>query len=337
MDKNIPEFLQKIKRPWKILAPMVSNSDEAFRVLVKRYGATLCYTEMVHCRVFNESKAKATNNQWYTTRKEDRHLVIQICGNDPEIMLKTCLKIQEHCDAIDINFGCPQEIARKGNYGAWLMYDKENVKRIVEVLSKSISVPLFCKIRVFESIEETVEYAQMIEKAGCKLLTVHGRTILQRGQNTGYVSYEHIAAVKKALSVPVVSNGGVLKFDDIQSALDKTQCDGIMIAEPILFIPTIFSDIEKRNIDVFREYLDICNENKEMFRGKYVKTHAFKMLKSLLDYDVELRGKLDLCKDLSDYYDFLDNLQLQNYTNEAFLLKPNIRKCYLRIGDSNKK
>ena len=328
-SKKVPEFLRKIPRPWKILAPMVTNSDEAFRMLVKKYKADLCYTEMVHCRVFNETKADALNNQWYTTSKADRPLVIQICGNDPDVMLETCLKIQDHCDAIDINFGCPQEIARKGNYGSWLMKDIELVERIVTKLSANIKIPLFCKIRVFEDIDKTVEYAKMIEKAGCALLTVHGRTREQRGQLTGYVSYEHIKAVKAALEIPVITNGGVLEHKDIKVALEKTNCDGVMIAEPILFIPTIFEDIKRRNIDVFMEYLDYIKADMRMFKQKYVKAHAFKILKTLFDTDNLLRNKLADCNTFEDVYDLFNNLKLGDYDDSAFELKPNIRSCYL--------
>lgn len=329
MSQKIPMFLNNIQKPWKILAPMVSNSDEAFRLLVKRYGADLCYTEMVHCRVFNDSNANIVDNQWFTTSKADRPLVIQLCGNDPEIMLKTCMKLQNLCDAFDLNFGCPQEIARKGNYGAWLMEDFVLVEKIVKTLSENIKVPLFCKIRVFESIEKTVEYAKLIEKAGCSLLTVHGRTREQRKEKTGYVSFEHIKAVKDALSIPVISNGGVLVHEDIEMAIEKTGCDGVMVAEPILYIPTIFQSIEKRNIDVFKEYLEICKENKVMCRLKYIKSHAFKMLKSLLDCYEDLRIKLDKCHELNDFYNFLESIETLDVDKKALKLKPYIRKCYL--------
>ena len=90
---NIFDYLNCKKKPWKFLAPMVANSEEAYRTLARRYGADLCYTEMVHCKNFNQGKWSPTNNFWYTTSPKDRPLVIQICGNDPEEMLKTCLNL----------------------------------------------------------------------------------------------------------------------------------------------------------------------------------------------------------------------------------------------------
>src|SRR6476620_592107 len=101
---NLLDFLSSLQKPWKFLAPMVANSEEAYRNLARRYGADICYTEMVHCKVYNTSKQSPVDNFWFTTNAKDRPLIIQICGNDPDIMLKTCLALQDHCDAIDINF-----------------------------------------------------------------------------------------------------------------------------------------------------------------------------------------------------------------------------------------
>lgn len=326
---KVPEFLKNIPKPWKILAPMVNFSEEAFRILVRKYGVDVCYTEMVNCKVFNQSKANPQRNRWYTTNDNDRPLVIQICGNDPTEMLTTCLKIQKYCDAIDINLGCPQNIAKKGNYGSYLMDDFEKVKTIISTLSKKLTVPIFCKIRVFESIEKTVIYAKMIESSGCSLLAVHGRTREQKGQNTGYVSFEHIRAVKNALSIPVVSNGGVLIHKDIKNAIEITGCDGIMIAEPILFIPSIFVDIDKSCIDIFKEYLTIVNNNIYSATNKHVKGHAFKILKPLLNHDPELQAYLDRCRTIDDYVNFIDFVLKYNNDFLNYICKPNIRKCYL--------
>ena len=167
---------------------------------------------MVNCKVFNLGKCDPLINQWYTTGSEDKPLVVQICGDDTNEMAITCKKISDHCDAIDINFGCPQDVARKGHYGSYLQDEWELVKNIVNTCSNASKVPLFCKIRIFESIEKTVEYAKMIESAGAKLLAVHGRTRDQRGINTGFASWEHIKAIKKALNIPVIENGNIIEY-----------------------------------------------------------------------------------------------------------------------------
>ncbi|KAL6122905.1 Dus1l [Nucleospora cyclopteri] len=310
---------------------MESYSDEAFRILVRRYKADLCYTEMVHSKNFNASKCNPQKNYWYTTDEHDRPLVIQICGNNPQEMLKTCLKVQNYCDAIDINFGCPQNIAKKGNYGAFLMEDYELAREIVSTLSKNIKVPLFCKIRVFESIDKTVEFAKMLENNGCALMAVHGRTKEQKKQNTGYVSLNHIKAVKMAVKIPVVSNGGVLEHSDIEKTIKITNCDGIMIAEPALFIPTIFTPIKRTCIELLEEYLTIVKENPTKTAQRHVKGHVFKFLRRLCDYKKDLNEEISKCRKIEDYFKLLDLIRNNKDLIPEYLLetKPYIRKEYL--------
>lgn len=326
---DAPNFLAKIQRPWKFLAPMVSNSEEAYRRLARRHGADLCFTEMVHCAVFNKGKKNSRQNYWYTTDESDRPLVVQICGNDPKTMLETCLTIQDCCDAIDINFGCPQEIARKGNYGSFLQDDWDLVERIVRTLSSGIRVPLFCKIRVFESIERTVAYAKLIERSGCALLTVHGRQRHQKGHNTGLASWEHIRAVKDGLAIPVVANGNMIRFEDMERCIAYTGCDGIMIAEPHLYNPMIFTGERRRSIDVFEEYLRIIQERPRSAQCKHIKSHAFKMMCPLLAARTELRSELDRCSSLDDYLSFVNHVRILHERGEisedALGLLPYIR------------
>lgn len=330
LNNQIFDYLNTLKKPWKFLAPMVSNSEEAYRILSRKYGADLCYTEMVNCKIFNQGDCNPRKNFWYSTSESDRPLVIQICGNDPEVMLETCFKIQKYCDAIDINFGCPQEIARKGHYGSYLQDEWDLIERIVRLLSTSINVPLFCKIRIFDSIERTVEYAKMIEKAGCSLLVVHGRLREQRGAKTGLASWNHIKAVKQALSIPVVANGNMIYHQNIHECYESTGCDGVMIAEPHLYNPTIFVSSENKSINVLRDYLMIVKENPKTAERIHIKSHSFKILKLFLTNHPEFNVTLDGCKTVEEYLLFLDNVKTLvdkgNIPLESLKMVPYIRK-----------
>ena len=108
--------------------------------------------------------------------KEDRPLVVQFCANDPEILLKAAKLVENDCDAVDINFGCPQGIAKKGNYGSFLLEKTELIVSMVKMLKENLKIPVTCKIRCLPKESDTLHLAREIEKAGASLLTVHGRT-----------------------------------------------------------------------------------------------------------------------------------------------------------------
>lgn len=327
---NLMSYLDKCKKPWKFLAPMVGNSEKHYRKLARRHGADLCYTEMVNCKVYNKCKCKPTKNQWYSTDDEDRPLVVQICGDNPEEMAITCKNIEKHCDAIDINFGCPQEIAKKGHYGSFLQDEWDLVEKIVKTCAESIQIPLFCKIRVFDSIEKSVEYAKIFERAGAKLLAVHGRTREQKGANTGLASWDHIKAIKNALTIPVVANGNLLYYEDIQTCYEYTNVDGVMSAEPHLFNPCIFCANPKNSIELFDEFLEIIKNDLQDVEYGSLKSHTFKIFSSVFSKYPELRAKVDKIKGIDEYFEFSDFIKEQisigKLSKEDLLMKPYIRE-----------
>lgn len=123
--------------------------------------------------------------------------------------------MEDYCDAIDLNLGCPQRIAKKGHYGAFLMEDQELIYelgesekpffkwkyltssfKLVSTLHKYLKVPIFCKIRIFPEFEKTLNYALMLEKAGCQLLTIHARTREMKGFLPGPADWSVIRRIK---------------------------------------------------------------------------------------------------------------------------------------------
>ena len=114
---KLPEFLGKY--PLLVCAPMVDQSELAFRLLSRRHGSNLCYTPMLHSRMLITQKTY--KDEHFTTCAEDRPLVAQLCGDDPETLLKAARMLENEVDAIDLNFGCPQGIARRGHYGSYLL------------------------------------------------------------------------------------------------------------------------------------------------------------------------------------------------------------------------
>eukprot|EP00961_Rhodomonas_salina_P039561 531293-Rhodomonas_salina.1 len=111
--------------------------------------------------------------------------VVQFCANNPSTLLEAAKYVENDCDAVDINLGCPQGIAKKGKYGAFLMEDWDRIHDMVLTLKEELKVPVWAKVRVFPDLARTLEYVKMIEAAGASAIAVHGRTREQRGNNPG--------------------------------------------------------------------------------------------------------------------------------------------------------
>jgi tRNA-dihydrouridine synthase 1 len=224
--------------------------------------------------------------------------------------LKAAKLVENDCDAVDINLGCPQHIAKRGHYGSFLQDEWELIAKMVSTLHKELAVPVTCKIRCFSTTEKTIEYAKMIEAAGAQMLTVHGRLREQKGHNTGIADWDKIKAVKEALKIPVVANGNILYHEDIQRCLDYTGCDAVMTAEGSLYNPAIFSKDAKLppyTFEIAKEYLDICKVEKT--NRSSIKGHIFKMLQPTLPHHKELRARFGKARELQEYYDILEELK----------------------------
>ena len=272
----------------RVAAPMVGCSDLAFRLLCRRYGADLCYTEMFFADRFVSDAAYRDSVFHSQLAKDgaDRPLVVQFGGNDAPTLVAAALLVQEWCDAVDINLGCPQKRAREGVYGAYLS-DREHWARvfgIVRALRKALSVPVFCKIRLLPTLTQTIRFARGLQAAGCSLLAVHAR---QRGSETrrraGAADLSAVRAIKHALAIPVVTNGNVRRAADVAAALHRTCADGAMVAEPLLRYPALLSAAAEerpstaRRLELAQEYLALAASHPPP-ELSYVQAHLSWML-----------------------------------------------------------
>ncbi len=241
-----------------MLAPMAGVTDAPFRAICRRLGAEYTVSEMLSAKAlcFEQKARKSTPIRTATLAaisENDAPMAIQLFGSDPAFMAEAAALIESGNyrgkaegpapAAIDINMGCPVPKVVSNGEGSALMKDPARAAAIVSAVRKAISLPLTVKIRAGwdEHSKNAVEFAKMMEAAGADLVTVHGRTRQQfyAPQSDNGI----IAAVKRAVKIPVVGNGDLFTAADVRHMLLETECDGVMVARGALGNPFLFSEI----------------------------------------------------------------------------------------------
>lgn len=224
------------------LAPMAGVGDKAFRELCVRFGAAYTVTEMVSAKGLSMGDKKSA--QLLTLGETEICAGTQIFGDDPEIMAEAAKKcLQFHPQIIDINMGCPAPKVAMNGGGASLMKNPKLAREIVKAVSSAVDIPVTAKIRKGwddESIN-AVEIAEILEKNGAAAIAVHGRT--RKEMYSGKVDFDIIAAVKKAVSIPVIGNGDIVDAQSAAIMLEKTNCDALMIGRGAMGNPWVFQKI----------------------------------------------------------------------------------------------
>ncbi|MFO1250007.1 MAG: tRNA dihydrouridine synthase DusB [Inhella sp.] len=225
------------------VAPMAGVTDRPFRKLCKRLGAGHAVSEMV-------TSQKALWHSLKTSRRADHQgetapIAVQIAGVDPAEMAEAArYNIERGAQIIDINMGCPAKKVCTKWAGSALMQDEPLALAIVEaVVQAAGAVPVTLKMRTgwCQSHKNALAIAQGAEARGIQLLTIHGRT-REQGYG-GEAEYETIAAVKRALKIPVVANGDIDSPEKAAAVLAATGADALMIGRAAQGRPWIFGDI----------------------------------------------------------------------------------------------
>lgn len=222
-----------------ILAPMAGVTDPAFRAICAELGAAATVTEMVSSRalVYRDKKTARI------ARKTSAGISgVQIFGNDPSIMAEGAGLALElsGCDYVDINMGCPMPKVANNGDGSALMRTPELAGRIVEAVVAAVNVPVTVKMRLGwdKGCINAPELAKIVEQAGASAVAVHGRTRMML--YSGRADWDAIAAVKRAVSIPVIANGDVFSGEDAVRCMKRTGADAVMIGRPSFGNPWIF-------------------------------------------------------------------------------------------------
>lgn len=264
------------------LAPMEDVTDIGFRLLCKRYGASMVYTEFVSAEALVRS-IKSTVSK-LTISDEERPVGIQIYGRDVDAMVEAA-KIVEQAgpDVIDINFGCPvKKVAGKGA-GAGMLQNIPLMLEITEKVVKAVKTPVTVKTRLGWSADNLVitTLAEQLQYCGIQALTIHGRTRAQ--MYTGQADWSLIGEVKRnpRIHIPIIGNGDITTPEQAKEAFERYGVDAVMVGRATFGRPWIFKEMRDyldglpadpsldldHKIDILEEQLRINVERIDEYRG----------------------------------------------------------------------
>lgn len=228
------------------LAPMEDVTDPAFRLLCKRFGADMLYTEFVS----SEALIRSINRtqQKLKIYDQERPIAIQIYGHDPASMANAAIIAEQaQPDIIDLNFGCPvKKVAGKGA-GAGLLRDLPRMLQITSDVVKAVKLPVTVKTRLGwdDDSKVIVELAEKLQDVGISALTIHGRTRAQ--MYTGEADWSLIAEVKnnQRMHIPIIGNGDVTTPERVKECFNRYGVDGVMMGRAAIGQPWIFAEIKR--------------------------------------------------------------------------------------------
>ncbi len=229
-------------RVW--IAPMTGVSDLPFRETATRLGASYVATEMVACAEFAKGRPDVVRRA--AVGEGLPLMVVQLVGRDPEHMAHGArLAAEAGAEIIDLNFGCPaKEVTAGAASGSALMREPDLAEALVAAAVEAVDVPVTVKMRLGwdDASRNAPEIAARAEAVGARAITVHGRTRCQFYK--GEADWSAVAAVKNAVSVPVLVNGDITDADSARRALEQSGADGVMIGRGVYGRPWIAQAIE---------------------------------------------------------------------------------------------
>lgn len=265
------------------LAPMEDVTDIGFRMLCKRFGAAMVYTEFVSAEALVRN-IKSTINK-LSIADSERPVGIQIYGRDVESMVEAAKIVEQVSpDVIDLNFGCPvKKVASKGA-GSGMLRNIPLMLEITKEVVKAVKTPVTVKTRLGWDSENLVitTLAEQLQDCGIEALTIHGRTRAQ--MYTGNADWSLIKEVKDnpRIHIPIIGNGDITTAEEAKMAFDQYGVDAVMVGRATFGRPWVFKEMNELiqgidgtstaltiddKIDILKEQLEINVEKIDEYRG----------------------------------------------------------------------
>lgn len=297
------------------LAPMASYTDKPFRKLAKNFGAGLTVSELISINslYYNNPKALVLIKR----NEGEKPFAIQLFGYDISLFVSAAKKVEQLCDIIDINAGCPVPKVIKAKAGAYLLKEKIHLIKIIESIKTNVKKPVSVKLRMGFDIDSinNMQFYRDLENAGCDMITIHAR--LRSGFYSSCVDYEHIANVCNILSIPVVANGDIDSYKKLEEVKKITNCKYYMIGQAALKKPYIFQDLETKNdslksIDFIRElmlkHLNLMISEYGEYACKLFRKFAHKYLSGYKNSKI-LNIKINNCQNIKELFNIISNIK----------------------------
>jgi len=290
------------------LSPMAAISDSPYRKICRRYGSMFSFSEFISADALVHGNKTTRDMLRYEV--EERPVIIQIFGKNPDIIQEAALIVEQSgADIVDLNMGCSADRVAGGGAGAGLLKDISLAGRIIEAMKKAVKIPVSAKIRLGwdQNSKNYLETLKILEGSGVSMISVHGRT--KKQAYTGTADWNAIGEIKSRASVPILGNGDVESYEDADNKIKEYGVDGVLIGRAAIGNPWVFRGSHRSRthvddvVDLVLMHLDeMLAFYPEQNGLKLFRKHAAKYMKHFFGAK-EARMKLLTCESVEEFKD----------------------------------